>query len=44
MKLLVTRRDGFIGSNLILHILANFPKFEIINLDAGLKKYCKLLI
>ena len=35
MKLLVTGGDGFIGSNFILHTLRNFPKFEIINLDAG---------
>ena len=35
MKLLVTGGDGFIGSNFILHTLTNFPKFEIINLDAG---------
>jgi dTDP-glucose 4,6-dehydratase len=37
MKLLVTGGDGFIGSNFILHILANFPKFEIINLESGIK-------
>jgi dTDP-glucose 4,6-dehydratase len=35
MKVLVTGGDGFIGSNFILHTLKNFPKFEIINLDAG---------
>ena len=35
MKLLVTGGDGFIGSNFILHTLKNFPKYEIINLDAG---------
>ena len=35
MKLLVTGGDGFIGSNFILHTLTNFPKIEIINLDAG---------
>ena len=35
MKILVTGGDGFIGSNFILHTLKNFPKFEIINLDAG---------
>ena len=34
MKLLVTGGDGFIGSNFILRVLKNFPKFEIINLDA----------
>ena len=35
MKILVTGGNGFIGSNFILHTLTNFPKFEIINLDAG---------
>ena len=35
MKLLVTGGDGFIGSNFILHALKNFPKIEIVNLDAG---------
>ena len=37
MKLLVTGGDGYIGSNFILHILAIFPKFEIINLESGIK-------
>ena len=36
MKILVTGGLGFIGSNFILHVLKNYPKIEIINLDAGL--------
>jgi dTDP-glucose 4,6-dehydratase len=33
MKLLVTGGLGFIGSNFILQILKNYPKYEIINID-----------
>ena len=36
MKLLVTGGLGFIGSNFILHILKNYPKFKILNIDAEL--------
>lgn len=34
MKLLVTGGYGFIGSNFLLYVLKNFPKYEIVNLDA----------
>lgn len=34
MRLLVTGGLGFIGSNLIRHLLAAYPTYEIINLDA----------
>ena len=34
MKLLVTGGAGFIGANFIHHILATYPLYEIINLDA----------
>lgn len=33
MKLLVTGGLGFIGSNFILHILKNYPNYEITNID-----------
>lgn len=33
MRLLVTGGLGFIGSNFILHILKNYPDYEIINID-----------
>jgi len=33
MKLLITGGLGFIGSNFILQILKNYPKYEIINID-----------
>ena len=33
MKLLVTGGLGFIGSNFILQILKNYPKYKIINID-----------
>jgi len=33
MKILVTGGCGFIGTNFILHILAKYPAYEIINLD-----------
>lgn len=34
MRLLVTGGAGFIGSNFIRHMLAAYPHYEIINLDA----------
>jgi len=34
MKILVTGGMGFIGSNFILYVAKNFPKFSIINVDA----------
>jgi dTDP-glucose 4,6-dehydratase len=37
MKLLVTGGLGFIGSNFILQVLKNYPKFKIINVDAELE-------
>ena len=33
MKILVTGGAGFIGSNFILHMLAKYPEYEIVNLD-----------
>ena len=36
MKVLVTGGLGFIGSNFIIHLLENYPEFDIINLDAEL--------
>jgi len=36
MKVVVTGGLGFIGSNFIIHLARNFPKFKIINLDAYL--------
>lgn len=36
MKILVTGGLGFIGSNFILNILENYPKFKITNIDACL--------
>ena len=34
MRLLITGGLGFIGSNLVRHMLATYPSYEIINLDA----------
>lgn len=34
MRLLVTGGLGFIGSNLVRHLLKTYPSYEIINLDA----------
>ncbi len=34
MRLLVTGGLGFIGSNLVRHLLREYPSYEIINLDA----------
>ena len=34
MRLLVTGGLGFIGSNLVRHLLSEYPGYEIINLDA----------
>jgi dTDP-glucose 4,6-dehydratase len=34
MRLLITGGLGFIGSNLIRHLLTNYPTYEIINIDA----------
>src|SRR5947209_17032256 len=36
MKFLVTGGLGFIGSNFILHVLKNYPKIKITNIDAEL--------
>src|SRR2546423_1327684 len=36
MRILVTGGLGFIGSNFILHVLENYPKFKITNIDAKL--------
>jgi len=33
MKLLVTGGLGFIGSNFIIHVLTNYPNYEIVNVD-----------
>lgn len=33
MKLIVTGGAGFIGSNLILHLLETYPEMEILNID-----------
>ena len=33
MKLLVTGGLGFIGSNFCKYILANYPDYEVINVD-----------
>jgi len=33
MKLIITGGAGFIGSNLILHLLKNYPDIEILNID-----------
>jgi dTDP-glucose 4,6-dehydratase len=33
MKILVTGGAGFIGSNFVLHMLAKYPDYEIVNLD-----------
>ncbi|NBB76506.1 MAG: NAD-dependent epimerase/dehydratase family protein, partial [Bacteroidetes bacterium] len=33
MKLLITGGAGFIGSNLILYLLENYPDVEILNID-----------
>ena len=34
MKLLVTGGAGFIGSHFVEYILSNYPRYEVINLDA----------
>src|SRR5713226_306387 len=34
MRFLVTGGLGFIGSNFILHVIRNFPKLRITNVDA----------
>lgn len=34
MRLLITGGLGFIGSNLVRHLLKTYPEYEIINLDA----------
>lgn len=34
MRLLITGGLGFIGSNLVRHLLTTYPDYEIINLDA----------
>lgn len=34
MRLLITGGLGFIGSNLVRHLLKTYPAYEIINLDA----------
>jgi len=36
MRLLVTGGLGFIGSNFILHVMKNYPDYEITNIDAEL--------
>jgi len=33
MKILVTGGAGFIGSNFIVHMLAKYPTYEVVNLD-----------
>ncbi|ACX68011.1 dTDP-glucose 4,6-dehydratase [Paenibacillus sp. Y412MC10] len=34
MKLLVTGGAGFIGSNFVIYMLQQYPKYEIVNMDA----------
>lgn len=34
MKILVTGGAGFIGSNFVMHLLQNYPDYQVINVDA----------